>query len=94
MRHRYNIPIHIPTSAPSGVNPLFLPAQPSAGTIGGRRVSGQRPSAFRERSTEADRIIFDPLQVARREEGWAEALQRILLPWLAEVRRERQQSTS
>lgn len=93
VRLRYNLPVALPTLSSTLTVPLVLPP-PRSDSLSPSHTPSTSPAPstkdrrLPKRKETAPRYDFDPLRVAKREDGWAEMLEGLLLRWVEEAVRE------
>ena len=74
------VPLVLPPPRSDSLSPSQNPSTSS--------VPGAKDRAVPKRKETIPRYDFDPLKVAKREDGWAEMLEGLLVRWLGEAVRE------
>lgn len=90
LRHRYNLPINLPTTVTASTlvpKPSSLPSRtPGPSPLLGNPTAPSRSDiAPVAKLKDAQRIDFDPALVAKKGEGWEAMFETVLYRWLEEA---------
>lgn len=89
LKTRYNVPLVFPIQAvdpkPRAMSFITTTGETTPSRQEGSPVPSRRASGHDTGGTGVEGIPFDPVRLARREEGWDVTLRRVITAWIDKV---------